>query len=898
MTTSRVLSLLAALHCARADDALTAALSAVQFLHTGVVNATSSFSTGHIACGYLEPENVTAYLSGWGEGGSCPYTFVSNATGPPPPVSCNPSAVSPNTDRPGSDLAAAPIASDNITLCVERCCETDGCVAWVYAPSAPANFLDCTAGDHCCFLKSSVPDAKPLAGIFSGTNAKPPRNDLVPPPIGVRSAVPLGGLGAGSFELRADGSFHEVTIHNAHPSGAAKYGVLADALLGVRVTTGAASVTRAVRTAPPAYAADAAAAALAYSGSYPVSRLEIRDAALDAVSASVLAYSVFKPGSESEFAHPAVTFSLLVTNAGAAEATAELYFALPWGSINDCDRTGDGSTVTATAPAPDARACLATCAAAGAACAAWTFAPVAGGGGTCSLTRDAPWSRFRAGYACAVAGAWMPTGAAGEALTFVANGNGAPDARLQPGLGDVTLRAVGADAARADVDTDAGALWAAFAAGNLGRGTALGNATAAGVGAVAASVIVPAGASATVSIVFAWHFPDKDWWHERVGNFYDNLWADSSAVAAELAADGRLASVVSDINAHHTVFLGPPAGSPLPASPVPDWLRDTLVNQFSHFRSMHFLRDGRMREYEANDCPDIDSVHNDYQRHLPYSYAAPAFELSKFDEYAAGQLPDGHIPEYLGAFGLGPLDQTGGRTMADTTTLWIVELYEMYINTGDLAVVEKYWPNAVAAIKWQIGACEQIGLPWRLVCTYDIIDFQQYNTSAFNSFVHLAAMRAAGELARAVGDVPTAAAADAAFARGQGALDTVLFNTTFNYYRAYTGADALMGDTLYGQVVALHHGLGWLTAGGDAGRARLAAHLVAELKYNGNAFGLRVVTGRNDPPPADSRFARAAAAARPFALGVDTTDDVNWQGAGPDWSYIAIQLARASWMAM
>ena len=32
--------------------------------------------------------------------------------------------------------------------------------------------------------------------------------------------------------------------------------------------------------------------------------------------------------------------------------------------------------------------------------------------------------------------------------------------------------------------------------------------------------------------------------------------------------------------------------------------------------------------------------------------------------------------EYLGAFGLGPFDTPGGRTMGDTTTLWAVELYE------------------------------------------------------------------------------------------------------------------------------------------------------------------------------------------------------------------------------
>jgi hypothetical protein len=36
-----------------------------------------------------------------------------------------------------------------------------------------------------------------------------------------------------------------------------------------------------------------------------------------------------------------------------------------------------------------------------------------------------------------------------------------------------------------------------------------------------------------------------------------------------------------------------------------------VLNQFSHFRNMIFSRDGLLREHEANDCPDLDSVHND-----------------------------------------------------------------------------------------------------------------------------------------------------------------------------------------------------------------------------------------------------------------------------------------------
>ena len=88
-----------------------------------------------------------------------------------------------------------------------------------------------------------------------------------------------GGIGAGALELRADGTFHEVTIMNASPAGAAKFGVLADMVLAVRVATASGTVTKLVRTSAPSFAADAGLQgvdSITYSGSYPVSRLMLQ----------------------------------------------------------------------------------------------------------------------------------------------------------------------------------------------------------------------------------------------------------------------------------------------------------------------------------------------------------------------------------------------------------------------------------------------------------------------------------------------------------------------------------------------------------------------------------------------------------------------------------------------
>lgn len=56
------------------------------------------------------------------------------------------------------------------------------------------------------------------------------------PPSGIRSAVHQGGLGAGSIERRADGTFNEWTIMNQSPAAGAKIAGLDAAFIGVRVS--------------------------------------------------------------------------------------------------------------------------------------------------------------------------------------------------------------------------------------------------------------------------------------------------------------------------------------------------------------------------------------------------------------------------------------------------------------------------------------------------------------------------------------------------------------------------------------------------------------------------------------------------------------------------------------
>lgn len=163
-----------------------------------------------------------------------------------------------------------------------------------------------------------------------GHSPAAPVDNVVPPPMGLRSSPALGGIGAGSTELRSDGSFRDWTILNQRPAGSGKYGIVDDVWMAARVG-GKAKV---LRTHPPGYAAGHGVDALTFSGSYPLTRLLVEDRALTTpaetasaagggVETRVFGYSTLKPTNLAESAYPALALTLEVKNAGTTATKAD-----------------------------------------------------------------------------------------------------------------------------------------------------------------------------------------------------------------------------------------------------------------------------------------------------------------------------------------------------------------------------------------------------------------------------------------------------------------------------------------------------------------------------------------------------------------------------------------------
>ena len=887
-------SALAAARAAPPGSALAATLSSAVFYNSGVSRREDGYTWVPFSVSYMEPDNVTAPNTGWGLGGYS-YLYKLNATQPPPPPpgGCGASAAGlVNLDVPGFDRGEKRLApSANVSDCAAFCCETPGCAAFVYEPKSDTTFGGCAVGTPCCFLKSQWGPTAPKPagfGIFAGNiSGAPEPPSVVDPVLGVRSAPPLGGVSAGSIELRADGSLREWLILNQGPAGSSKFGLVDDAWLAVSVG----GATKVLRTRPPAYVpAGLGVAALNFSGSYPLTRLVPIDADLAraagaaagaaAGSLALFAYSTYVPGDLAASALPAIAFTLSVTNGGADPLPVALALSVPLGGLMGCTMAGDGKGGAGGASAANASACLHACAAAPASCASWQFDSLAA---ACTLNSDVPLTAFSPTTACGLAGAGGWSAADGAVSLDMR----APSGAVGTSTGDVTLRATadgdlappppppGAAATFAAAD-DPAAILAAFAAGGGGSfapdapGLAAGGAdftrVQAAHGAAASAGVVAPGGTATFTVVFAWSFPYRSWngGPTSLGNGYSAIYTDSAMAAAHLATPAQLQATAAAINAHHEAVASA-------ASPAPEWLKDFLVNSFSHAHMLMWFADGRMRQYEAYSCDDVDSVHNDYQRHNMYLWNFPVFEASKLSAWSTfAQAADGHVIESLaggcGGGKPGDLDAPSGRLMGDTTSLFVVEVGEWWHLSGDGAALAQRWPAVKRAVAWMVSNANITGLPRLLETTYDHFGFGSRESVAYNAHIFLASMLHAAEMAAEVGDAAVEAAVLAALARAQAATTSILWNSTFNYYRAFNGGDAIFTDTLYGLMIAHAHGFG--LAGVDADK--VAAHLDFEWARNQDAFGMRVISN-------------------------PVMEDSVWMNGPPTWTYLALaQLAAAS----
>ena len=516
---------------------------------------------------------------------------------------------------------------------------------------------------------------------------------------------------------------------------------------------------------------------------------------------------------------------------------------------------------------------------------AWARGSPGNANETCSLFRLAPnVEQFAhgSGVRSGVNGAWATTSAPAASLTLRRNAYDAdPAAAFQdPASAGASYSLVAADAdvqvsfATADSLEQADGVWPAFAAtGRLSGSTP----RAAGHGAIAATAVLAPGEERSVTIVFAWHVPQRLYVGQEVGNAYAGPFADALAVARAAAA------IVPDVVDAGAAWVKVFTSSSLAAN----WM-DFFVNSVSSQAKMSVwvardrfgapLPGGRFRTFEAFSNCDLAPVHVlDYSM-IPLALAFPSLLQNEVETgWAQMQQDDGMIREFLGDFSApggrltGQMDlSAGGRTMGDVTSVFILATLACVRSSGDTGFLGRTWPSVVRAAQWQIARAEQYGCPSFVQTTYDYLGLDRFPLAMYNAVLHLAAMRATVRLAAIVGDnsllARNASASEAACLATIGAS---LWSDKLGAWRAWQTADGsapdlVLSGALHGQSWATFTGLGLLLPVANATR-HLAAELALNCAYSPGAceLGLLTLPGAGgtwtqDASPAMSMDATAA----------------------------------------
>lgn len=141
---------------------------------------------------------------------------------------------------------------------------------------------------------------------------------LYHPPMS--SGIPLGGMGAGTFEIRADGRMYEWQVFNNWASTL----TLPDTFFAVHTSRGGhAPIARRLETATDTHLPGTPVEQITYEGEFPIARLSYDDPDLP-VKTTLTAWSPFIPHHPRESGLPAAVFTFQVTNRTAQPVQATL----------------------------------------------------------------------------------------------------------------------------------------------------------------------------------------------------------------------------------------------------------------------------------------------------------------------------------------------------------------------------------------------------------------------------------------------------------------------------------------------------------------------------------------------------------------------------------------------
>ena len=671
--------------------------------------------------------------------------------------------------------------------------------------------------------------AKKAAQFLYGKDIAMARIITHPP---VRSGMPLGGIGAGSVELRPDGEFHEWQIANPqqfsmdcrdldHPdkgeglAGSLSFYLLAQSggkpiLRRLGMGFGPDGAPGGEKYRQRMYSFHKLVEEIEYEAAFPTARLAYRDSALP-LNVRLEAASPFVPFSARDAGTPGfyLTFTLENTSSAPIEVSlaAKLMNILPEsGRENDLDISDDRAVLTMRTPNPRQG----------------SVALSMSGGRLSGIPGD--YSGFMSEYVSD-----GDLGVVEESFLFSLMRLG----QLPTKSSAAFTRPKWPDAAKAIAMTDGEvdallekAKQYAFAESILDRNLTvlpeLGQTPEGrrrllshllenvdrltgkgswGDGALCSHFTLQPGEEKRVEMEFAWYFPNLiSGGGANVGHVYEN-WFHNAREAADELREKREKTLSAVRLFSQNVY----------DSSFPECFADAVTQQLANLiKSAWWTRDGSFGVWEGLGSCGFHTMDITYHGSFGLIALFPELQKAQMEMGAKFQREDGRIPHFFTP-DFSRVDN--GFERVDMNPQFVLLVCRDYFATGDRAYLERMWPHVIRAID-SIAALDTDGdcLPDKDTAhnTYDAWNFS--GTSTYISVLWLAALKAACAMAEAMGDGERLSAWRAWIQKGSATVEEKLFNG--DYYNLWISGSQLdtccMTDQLDGEYFARLTGLGGL----------------------------------------------------------------------------------------